>query len=84
MQAHYDVQPSDPLELWDKPPFEPHISKGHFWGRGVADDKGQGVMLPLQARCLPLQSVSFAKLTSKRCCACRQSRPTSSPREVCL
>jgi len=42
--CHYDVQPVDPLELWETSPFEPFIRDGRFVGRGVADDKGQLVM----------------------------------------
>jgi hypothetical protein len=38
--GHADVQPVDPLELWDAPPFEPRVEGGYFWGRGVDDDKG--------------------------------------------
>lgn len=45
--GHYDVQPADPLELWDSPPYEPVIKKteihpeGAIFGRGSCDDKGQ-------------------------------------------
>ncbi len=42
--GHYDVQPVDPLNLWETPPFEATIRDGEIYARGSADDKGQVFM----------------------------------------
>ncbi len=39
--GHYDVQPVDPLNLWNTSPFEPVIRDGRIWARGATDNKGQ-------------------------------------------
>src|SRR5438067_11499579 len=39
--GHYDVQPPDPLDLWESPPFEPVLKDGYVFARGATDNKGQ-------------------------------------------
>jgi len=44
--GHFDVQPAEPFDLWDSPPFEPEVRQGCVWGRGASDDKG-GMLIPI-------------------------------------
>jgi len=46
--GHYDVQPPEPLKLWESDPFEPTVRDGGLYARGVADDKGD-VLARIQA-----------------------------------
>ena len=39
--GHFDVQPPEPLDAWEFPPFQPTIRNGRIYGRGTADNKGQ-------------------------------------------
>jgi acetylornithine deacetylase/succinyl-diaminopimelate desuccinylase-like protein len=52
--GHFDVQPADPLELWESDPFAPEIRGEYLYGRGTVDDKGQLYMLLSAARELAL------------------------------
>ena len=45
MYGHYDVQPVDPLDLWESPPFEPTIRGDNLYCRGACDDKGQAMLV---------------------------------------
>ena len=58
---HYDVQPAEPLELWDSPPFQPTERDGRIFARGVSDDKGH-----LAAR---IAAVKAMKASAANCLA---------------
>ncbi len=60
--GHYDVQPPEPLELWESDPFEPAVRGGAIFARGVADDKGD-VLARIQA--LRLYQEEFGRLPFK-------------------
>ncbi len=49
--GHYDVQPPEPMDLWETPPFEPTLVDGEIRARGCADDKGPSLALVLAAEC---------------------------------
>ena len=53
---HYDVQPPEPLELWDSPPFEPALRDGKLFARGASDDKGH-----IQCRLSALDAIKAAR-----------------------
>jgi len=57
--GHYDVQPVDPIDLWESPPFEPTIRGDNLYARGAVDDKGQ-TMLVFKA----LESLMAAELSA--------------------
>jgi acetylornithine deacetylase/succinyl-diaminopimelate desuccinylase-like protein len=50
--GHYDVQPADPIELWNTPPFEPTIIDGKIFARGACDDKSQVYLIIKALECL--------------------------------
>jgi acetylornithine deacetylase/succinyl-diaminopimelate desuccinylase-like protein len=64
--GHFDVQPPDPLELWESPPFELVERDGHLYGRGTVDDKGQLYMLLAAAR--ELASAGGLPVNVRFCC----------------
>jgi len=64
--GHHDVQPAEPLEEWDYPPFEPAVRDGVLLGRGASDDKGQVLFHSLGLRaCLAASGASAPPVTVK-------------------
>jgi acetylornithine deacetylase/succinyl-diaminopimelate desuccinylase-like protein len=64
--AHYDVQPVDPIELWETPPFEPDVRDNRLYARGVIDDKC-GVWFNLKALESMLESAGTLPVNVKIC-----------------
>ncbi|MBI4588436.1 MAG: M20/M25/M40 family metallo-hydrolase [Candidatus Rokubacteria bacterium] len=64
--GHYDVQPPEPLELWETPPFEPSIRRGRIYARGAGDNKGQ-LFAHLKAVEAVLRTRGRLPLTLKMC-----------------
>ncbi|MEM7803058.1 MAG: dipeptidase [Chloroflexota bacterium] len=64
--GHFDVQPADPFELWDTPPFEPTVRDGKVYARGASDDKG-GMVTPIFALEALLQTEGKLPLNLKFC-----------------
>jgi acetylornithine deacetylase/succinyl-diaminopimelate desuccinylase-like protein len=57
--GHYDVQPVDPLNLWESPPFEPTLRDGRMYARGAQDNKGQVFFVLKAIEALKAQGVSL-------------------------
>jgi acetylornithine deacetylase/succinyl-diaminopimelate desuccinylase-like protein len=50
--GHFDVQPAEPFDLWQTPPFEPVVRDNTVWGRGASDDKGGMLIAILPAEAM--------------------------------
>ncbi len=76
--GHYDVQPEDPVELWDSAPFTPTERSGKLYARGASDDKGQ-VIIHVNALEAHLRPTAAARSTSSSSSRARKrsARPTS-------
>lgn len=74
--GHYDVQPPDPLQEWQSPPFEPAVRGDNLYGRGACDDKGQ-MFVHLKALEAYLQTQRFLPVNVK--CLFEGEEETGSP-----
>lgn len=61
--GHYDVQPAEPLDLWDSAPFSPELREGKIYARGATDNKGQTFSLLLGLREMLVQGALPANVT---------------------
>jgi len=66
LYGHYDVQPADPLDLWEAPPFQPAIRDDRIYARGASDDKG-GMITPILAVEALLQTEGRLPVNVKFC-----------------
>ena len=66
LYGHFDVQPADPLDLWETPAFEPDIRNGRIYARGASDDKG-GMITPILAVEALLQTEGQLPVNVKFC-----------------
>ncbi|MCB8943843.1 MAG: dipeptidase [Ardenticatenaceae bacterium] len=66
LYGHFDVQPADPLDLWETPAFEPTIRNGRIYARGASDDKG-GMITPILAIEALLQTEGQLPVNVKFC-----------------
>jgi acetylornithine deacetylase/succinyl-diaminopimelate desuccinylase-like protein len=66
LYGHFDVQPPDPVDLWETPPFEPTIRNGRIYARGASDDKG-GMITPILAVEALLQTEGQLPVNVKFC-----------------
>ena len=73
---HYDVQPPEPLDLWESEPFTPEVREGKFYARGVADDKGD-LLARIQA--LEAYQATLGKLPLKIKWVCEGEEEVGSP-----
>lgn len=64
--GHFDVQPADPLDLWETPPFEPTVRDGRVYARGASDDKG-GMVTPIFATEAHLKTTGQLPVNVKYC-----------------
>lgn len=62
--GHFDVQPAEPFDLWDSPPFSAELRDDKIWGRGASDDKG-GMLIPILSAEALLQTTGILPVNVK-------------------